>query len=188
MKRFERFLPAIAIACALAVTACQRESAPASASTPTTPAATAPRSSGPTSNAFDVEITLSRAAREHLVAQRESLIAGAEYFGYPSARAQEAHVPGSENPWLTLHREQIELEGAQLDGTPTARFPAVTFDPEQLAWTEAPDAPQVNINVYSGRRSSPDNMLECGMFQDTLAVAARTPIRLSCGLIGEVAR
>jgi len=138
-----------------------------------------------TSNAFDVQIALSPAARERLVSQHESLIANAEYFGYPNAQAQARRVPGSDNPWLALHRAQVELEGAQLDDMPTARFPAVALDAEQLAWTDAPDAPQVNINVYSGRRSSPDNLLDCGMFQDTLATAARSPIGISCRLISE---
>lgn len=51
-----------------------------------------------TSNAFNVEITLTPAARERLVSQHESLIVSADYFGDPSAQAQAEHVPGSENP------------------------------------------------------------------------------------------
>lgn len=166
------------------IVACGRvtESSPKEA----TPAAS--RATTTTSNAFNVEITLTPAARERLVSQHESLIVSADYFGYPSAQAQAQHVPGSENPWLTLHRKQVELEGVQLDGTPVAHFPAVSLNAKQLAWTDAPDAPQVNLNVYSGRRSSPDNLLDCTMFQDTLAVASRAPIRLACGLIGEASR
>ncbi|UTA54932.1 hypothetical protein L3D22_03560 [Lysobacter soli] len=184
-------------ACVLAasiasIAACQRapesaRSEPAVAAS-TTPATNSTHATNTTSNAFDVEITLTPAARERLVSQHESLIASADYFGYPSARAQQQRVPGSENPWLTLHRKQVELQGAQLDGTPVAHFPAVSLDAKQLAWTDAPDAPQVNLNVYSGRRSSPDNLLDCTMFQDTLAVASRAPIRLACGLIGEAPR
>jgi hypothetical protein len=183
--------PRIALLILLAaLAACQRESAPAPVEAPDvvvpTKATTDPEADP--SNAFAVQIALSAAARERLSTQHESLIVRAEYFGYPSAQALAQHVPGSENPWLTLHSAQIELEGAQLDGTPTARFPAIAFDAKQLAWTDEPGAPQVNINVYSGRRSSPDNVLDCGMFQDALASAARSPIRLPCGLIGEAAR
>lgn len=187
MKRLSHTIPFVAIL--LTLTACQREAATDTSSTPaSTPVATAAATPQPVEaapNAFNVEIKLSPAARERLTSQRESLIATAEYFGYPSAQAQAQHVPGSGNPWLTLHRAQVELEGTQLDGTPTARFLAVTLDPRQLAWTDAPGTPQVNINVYSGRRSSPDNLLDCGMFQDTLAIAVRTPIEVSCTLIGE---
>ena len=184
-------------ACVLAasiasIAACQRtpesamsESAVAAS---TTPATNSTHATITALNAFDVEITLTPAARERLVSQRESLIVSAEYFGYPTARAQQQRVPGSENPWLTLHRRQVELDGGRLNGTPVAHFLAVALDAKQLAWTEAPGAPQVNLNVYSGRRSSPDNLLDCTMFQDTLAVASRAPIRLACGLIGEAPR
>ena len=187
MERLALCLRVVAIL--IALTACQRENTTAASSSaaPAPAAPTAQTVEGPT-NAFQVEVTLSPAARERFASHRESLIANAEYFGYPSAQAKAQHVPGSENPWLTLHHAQIELQGAQLDGTPTARFPAVALDPVLLASTDAPDAPQVNINVYSARRSSPDNLLDCGMFQDTLAVATRAPIRLSCALIGEAAR
>jgi len=197
MKRHARTIPAIALL--LTVAACHRESpvdagstnvstaAPATAATSSVASSTAvaPSKVEATSNAFDVEVTLSPAAHKRLASQGESLIVSAEYFGYPSDLAEEQHVPGSENPWLTLHRAQLELEGAQLGDTATARFPAVALDAKQLAWTNAPGAPQVNINVYSGRRSSPDNLLECGMFQGAIAVAARAPIKVSCGLIGE---
>lgn len=185
MKRIAR--SACLVAFLLSTAACQRESAtstpPSSASAASTDAARQPVQAA--ANAFTVEIALSPAARERLVSKQESLIATAEYFGYPSERAVSERVPGSENPWLTLHRAQVELEVAQLDDTATARFPAVALDPGQLAWTVAPDAPQVNINVYSGRRSAPDNLLDCGMFQDALAVALRAPVRISCGLISE---
>ena len=135
-----------------------------------------------------MDITLSPLARERLASRHESIIVRAEYFGDPSAKALQQRVPGSGNPWFTLHQAQVELEGTQLEGTLTGRFPAVVFDPEKLAWTDAPDAPQVNVNVYSGRRTSPDNLLDCGMFQDALVIAASAPIKISCGLIGETAR
>lgn len=165
----------------LALGACQRESAPTPAPAPAPAAA----SSG---NAVTVEIALSPAARARLASSKESLIVSADYFGYPSADAVARRVPGSGNPWLTVHRAQVELEGVQLDGMPTARLPNVDFDAKQLAWTDAPAAPQVNINVWSGRRSSSDNLLDCTMFQGALAIASRAPIRLSCGLIGETSR
>lgn len=165
--------------------ACQREPTPPPTAVPAVNApadATASRAS-----AFTVEITLSPAARKRLSNPRESLIVSADYFGYPSAQALAQRVPGSENPWFTLHHAQVELENPSQDGSVTAHFPAIALDAAKLAWTDAPGAPQVNVNVFSGRRSSPDNLLDCGMFQDTLAVAARAPIRLRCGLIGEPA-
>ena len=186
MKRHARVVLVAAVL--LASTACGRDSANEAKPLADPPAADAQRVAGTSSNAFNVQIHLSPAARERMASQHESLIVSADYFGEPSADAIAQHVPGSENPWLTLHRAQVEMDGARLDGDVVARFPAVALDPKQLAWTDASDAPQVNINVYSGRRSSPDNLLDCGMFQDALVIAASAPIKISCGLIGETAR
>jgi hypothetical protein len=44
--------------------------------------------------------------------------------------------------------------------------------------------PQLHISVYSGRRSSEDNLLDCDLYQDDLAKAA-AGIPILCGLIGE---
>ena len=84
-----------------------------------------------------------------------------------------------------LRRAQVELDTVRPDGVAIERFPAVVLDPKELALTQAPDAPRLNLNVWSGRRSSQDNLLDCGTFEDTLAVASRAPVRLSCRLIGE---
>jgi hypothetical protein len=43
----------------------------------------------------------------------------------------------------------------------------------------------VNVNVYSARRSGPDNILDCAFFQDTVAVARQRSVKLACKLIGE---
>jgi hypothetical protein len=81
---------------------------------------------------------------------------------------------------MTLKRAQIEL--AASGGT--AHFAAASFDEKQLGLIEKGE-PQVNINVYSARKASQDNVLDCGMFQDTLQVAAQEPIKIECKLIAE---
>ncbi len=168
----------------LMLAACERRATPTGgdAANATPAAAHSPADTAQARNApaFDVEVSLSPQAQARLAQPRETIIVAAEYFGEPSADAQARKVAGSENPWLQLHRREIELDGAGV-----AHFPAVALDARQLAWTDRPDAPQVNINVYSGRRSAPDNLLGCDMFQDTLAVAARATVRLQCRLIAE---
>lgn len=158
----------------LALVGCQRE-----------PTSGAPAGKGQADNGFTVEIAFSPAARERLAERRESVIVSAEYFGYPGPQAQARRIPGSENPWFTLRRAQVELDTVRPDGVAIERFPAVVLDPKELALTQAPDAPRLNLNVWSGRRSSQDNLLDCGTFEDTLAVTSRAPVRLSCRLIGE---
>jgi hypothetical protein len=53
------------------------------------------------------------------------------------------------------------------------------------AYEQTDKKPQLLINVYSGRKSSPDNLLDCGIYEgDLLPIQAKsTPI--SCKLIGE---
>jgi hypothetical protein len=130
-------------------------------------------------DAFDVKVSLSEAAQERLRG-KETVIVSATYFGYPSAQAIAEKAYGAEYPWLTLDNRQIELSGAG-----TATFPPMRFDLKQLALLDDPDRPQVNINVFSGRKSSENNLLDCGLFQDTLTVAASAPIKIHCKLIGE---
>jgi len=167
----------VAALCALALlAACERTSLPSPSADALPPAAGAQAQAA---NAFSVQVSLSPAARKQLADSKETIIVDADYFGYPTVAAQQQKVPGSENPWLTLHEAQMEL-----DAPGTARFASVTLDETQLGLIEK-RAPEVNINVYSGRKSSPDNLLDCGMFQDKLQVATRTNIEIDCKLISE---
>jgi hypothetical protein len=41
------------------------------------------------------------------------------------------------------------------------------------------------INVYSGRKSSPDNLLDCGIYEGPLKAVQSQSIPISCKIIGE---
>ena len=170
----------LTLACTAVLAACQEHdanpaaetaapSAEATANTPATPVAETP------SGAFTVQVSLSPAAQKKLEAGEETVIVSADYFATPVDTAKDqANDVGQ----LDLGRAQVELPGAGV-----ASFDGSAFAAGKLGL--AKDAPQVNINAYSGRKSSPDNLLDCDMFQDTLAVAAKMPIMLDCRLIGE---
>ncbi|HLR77453.1 MAG TPA: hypothetical protein VK062_00230, partial [Burkholderiaceae bacterium] len=80
---------------------------------------------------------------------------------------------------LDLGRKEKELASS---GEVT--FDGSDFKRDRLPYVEG--LPQVNINVWSGRKSSPDNLLNCDIFQDAIAVAVKQqPITLHCRLIGE---
>ena len=72
---------------------------------------------------------------------------------------------------------------AEIPTAGTATFDGSALQQDKLGLIQG--EPQVNINVYSGRKSSPDNLLDCGMFQDSVVVAAKAPIRVDCKLIAE---
>lgn len=124
---------------------------------------------------YRVDVTLSPAAQAKLLEGAETIIVGADYFGTPVPAAVDL---ADEVGQLDLGRAQRELEGAG-----SASFDGTGFRTDRLSQIEG--EPQVNINVYSGRKSSPDNLLSCEFFQDALDVAAKAPIALHCTLIDE---
>jgi len=126
--------------------------------------------------AFDIDVVLSDAARKRLEDSEETVIVAAMYFagGKTGVPADVLNGVGL----VDIGRAQIELTGegrAAFDGSAVLR--------ERLEFVEG-DL-QVNVNVFSGRRSSPDNLLDCGFFQDAVAVAAAQPVRIACELIAE---
>ena len=177
-------------ACTLALlvvalsTACGRQE-PAGGVTPAPEAGASPAAATPSPPqaqalpnpyAFDVDVALSDAAAKVLADGSETVIVSAAYFGDGKAGLDPAIL--NEVGQVDIGAAQVELPGAgraRLDGSAVRR--------ERLAFI-AGDL-QVNVNVFSGRRSSDDNLLDCGFFQDSVAVAAAEPVVLSCRLIAE---
>jgi hypothetical protein len=138
------------------------------------PAFAAPASvAGP---AFEVDVTLSPAAAARLASPRETIVVDAEIYGVPTAPKLLAETEGR----LDLAPERkIEIPGAGV-----ARFAAAKLDAAKLREVEGGEA-RVAIETFSGRRSSPNNLLDCDFFDDALAAAAAKPVQVRCKLIGE---
>ncbi|MCW5580817.1 MAG: hypothetical protein KIS72_05725 [Luteimonas sp.] len=132
----------------------------------------APAAAGP--YAFDVEVALSDAARKRLGDSGESVVVAAMYYAAAKAGAPAGVL--NDVGMVDIGNARVELEGQG-----RAAFDGSAVLGERLEFTEG--EPQVNVNVYSGRRSSADNLLDCGFFQDTLAVATAAPVRIACDLI-----
>jgi hypothetical protein len=124
-----------------------------------------------------VAVSLSPKAAARLAKPKETVVVTADFYGDSNGKA-----PRMENPV-----GQIVLAPSQKDEIPgagVARFKGPKYDKNRLAYIDA-NGFQVLINVFSGRHSSPDNLLDCDFFQDKIAVAARGPIPIHCKLIGE---
>ncbi|MGY0559039.1 hypothetical protein [Lysobacter sp. A421] len=135
--------------------------------------------SGPASPdplAFTVDVTLSDSAKEQFSSSGETVIVGATYFADPAADAGEDVINDV---------GQVDLGSAlvTLPGEGQAAFGSGGLQRDRLDLIEG--EPQVNINVWSGRKSSPDNLLDCDMFQDAIAVAASQPVAIDCRLLDE---
>lgn len=129
--------------------------------------------SGPTQTPnVRIELGISEGVQALLNAG-ESLIISADYFGSPTPGAElPPELQGQ--PWLSVARLQVQREAAG-----QVVLPPTDVDQDVLAYTDVGSL-GLNINVFSGRRTDPDNLIDCGFFQDTWQVAITKPIAIEC--------
>ncbi len=125
---------------------------------------------------FSVTVTLSAKAAAELAAKREGIIVAAYYYGEPTKAAEKK---ADEVGQIGLGTEQQRLGSAG----GTATFTGKGYQAKRLGWIAG--EPQINVNVYSARLSGPDNLLDCGLFEDAVSVAEANPVTVACKLIGE---
>jgi hypothetical protein len=129
--------------------------------------------------AFQVQVGLSPKAAARLAHPHETIVVAAYVYGEATPKGVRLHL-ADEMDQIDFGKEQhVELQGAG-----TARVAGVRYDRRELDYLIDRKL-QVLVNVYSGRHTSPDNLLDCGIFQDSVELAARAPIPIRCKLIGE---
>lgn len=126
---------------------------------------------------FTLEISYSPRAAAEMARRHEALTISAYYEAEPS-RAGARHA--NEEGGINLGDDTLTVPGRSGPVAVTGRG----FLPARLAWIR-PGTIRVNVNLYSARRSDPDNILDCGLVEGPLAqIVGRThPVR--CKLIGE---
>jgi hypothetical protein len=126
--------------------------------------------------AFDVEISLSDRAAARLKIRNESIVVSAYYSGDPKPSAgKHTNQIGT----IDLGTENVEVIGA----AGLVRVTGTKIDIDRLEWVKGPV--MVNVNAYSGRHSSLDNILACDFFDGKLSSAVRKAPLLTCSLIEE---
>jgi hypothetical protein len=136
---------------------------------PGAPAATVP--------GFAVTITYSQKAMATLVAGKETVIVVGYLYGFPIQGTPKQDVD---------HVGQIDMGEVKKEIAPgaTAKFDSVKLNQPMMKWMDS-QGPQLLINVYSGRKSSPDNLLDCGIYEGSLQAIQGQSIPIACKLIGE---
>jgi hypothetical protein len=126
---------------------------------------------------FSVRATLSDKAGKTLADRKETVVVAAYFSGNPK--------PGTPRKYLS-DIGQVDLGQANVEIAPgaIAKFGPVKLKQDALNQVDT-KGPQLLINVYSGRKSSPDNLLDCGIYEDGLAPVEGKTIPISCKLIGE---
>ena len=127
--------------------------------------------------AFRVEVTYSANALRTLRDRHEGVVASASYYGDPS-RSGKAHT--DEVGQIDVGQEQVTQSGA----APSFQITGRDVSASALRWVRGGKV-EVNVNLFSARRSGPDNILDCTFFQNSIVVARARPVRLQCKLIGE---
>jgi hypothetical protein len=125
---------------------------------------------------FTVNVRLSKGAAARLEGAGETVVVVAYFFGFPIPSAREL---GGEMGELHVGHDEREMKGAGI-----AEFKGSEYDSSRLAVLEKGEV-KVLINVVSGRRSDKNNLLDCDVFEDSVARAAREGIPILCKLIGE---
>lgn len=130
---------------------------------------------------FSVVVTLSQAAVAKLTAMKEQVSVSAMYSGTPTKEAEKKKIANEIGEVELGYEDQTRpLAGAQV----TFTFAGKAFKTARTKWIQ-PGTAQLLINVYSARKASDDNLLDCGLFQDAVTLANSKPIAIACKLIGE---
>jgi hypothetical protein len=126
---------------------------------------------------FTVNISLSDKAKEQLLVKKETIIVAGYVTGKPKLGALKQYVN---------RMGEVELGNLRAEITPggNATFSRVQVKRDAFEQTDKND-PQVLINVFSGRKSSKDNLLDCGIYQGPLKSIELSSAAISCKLIGE---
>jgi len=108
-----------------------------------------------------------------LNALKEKIVVSVLWYGEPTRAARKRD---DEIGQIDLGTEQVRLPTSGGPAEITGRSVQV----KHIDWVKN-RAVQVNVNVFSARVSGPDNYLDCGAFEDTVAVARAKPVVLVVG-------
>jgi hypothetical protein len=136
-----------------------------------------PTAPATTVRGFTVTITYSQKAMATLVAGKETVIVVGYLYGSP--------IPGTPKQDVD-HVGQIDMGEVKEEIAPgaIAKFDKVKLNAPMLKWLDS-QGPQLLINVYSGRKSSPNNLIDCGIYDGPLQAVQDQSIPIACKLIGE---
>jgi hypothetical protein len=126
---------------------------------------------------FSVKLSFSDKARTKLTEKSETVIVAAYFTGSPRKGAPRRFVDDMGEVGLGQDKREV-APGAD------ATFGEIKLQQDALKQIDE-QGPLLLINVYSGRKSSNDNLLDCGIYEGTLKAVQGKSIAISCKLIGE---
>ena len=130
------------------------------------------------SSQFTVKVKLSDAARKKLIDESETIIVAGYFTGHPKQ--------GTEPQYLDIKSGDVVLGDVKQEIRPgeTAIFKELNLNPNALARIDS-KGPHILINVFSGRRSSKNNLLDCDYFDGDFESIRGGESVIRCQLIQE---
>ncbi len=131
----------------------------------------------PASPEFSVNVRLSDAAKKKLIDSKETIIVAGYFTGHPKH--------GTERRYLDIKSGQVDLGDVEVEIHPdeTAMFNDLKLKPDALARIDS--GPSILIDVFSGRKSSKDNLLYCEVYDGSFESIHGRTIDIPCQLIEE---
>lgn len=126
--------------------------------------------------AFDFKLTLSEKAAAKLKSAHETITVWASFYGEPT-REGEKHT--DELGMVDLGKESFELPGQP----GVVHITGKNAGGMRLKWVKG--QPSVNVNLYTSRKSSDENLIECDLIDGEVNKVQAEPITVNCFLIGE---
>jgi hypothetical protein len=127
---------------------------------------------------FNVNVQLSEAASKKLVDQKDTIIVDGSFKGHPKQ--------GTEAQYLDIKSGDVILGDVKQEIRPgeTATFDRLNLNPDALSRIDS-QGPHILMDVYSGRRSSKDNLLSCDDYDGSFESIRGRTIVIRCQLIEE---
>ncbi|MEL1256227.1 hypothetical protein AAEO57_20770 [Flavobacterium sp. DGU38] len=128
---------------------------------------------------FEIQLNLTQKAEKKLKDENESVIIDVEFIGEPNKRIIETKKFEiyDENGDLTIGSKRVELEKER-----TIKFENCKVSKSLLKLLKNKTY-EVRINVFSGRKSSEDNLIDCDFLQENIELIKNKRITLNGKLI-----
>ena len=125
---------------------------------------------------FGIQVQLSDKAERTIQKRKETIIVMAFFMGTPKDTTSKEYLESGEK---SLGSKAIELKDER-----TAKFAGIKMAKKDVGLLTDSDY-RVLINIYSGRKSSENNLLDCDILEDPISKVKNKTHVLKGKLIGE---
>jgi hypothetical protein len=132
----------------------------------------------PNPSQFSVNVQLSEGAKKRLIDNKETIIVAGYFTGRPKQ--------GTEVRYLDIKSGDVVLGDVEqeIHSGEVAIFNEINLNLDALTRIDS-QGPHILINVFSGRRSSKDNLLDCEYYDGSFESIRGKTIVVRCQLIDE---